>query len=45
MSAVPEESAVEGDMFPHECLSQCVGCLRRCFQALNQLYLYCAGSA
>ena len=45
MSAVAEESAVEGDTFPRERLSQCAGCLCRCFQALNQLYLYCAGSA
>lgn len=39
MAAVPEESAVEGDMFPLECWSPCVGCLWGCFQALNELCL------
>lgn len=39
MAAVPEESAVERDVFPLECWSPCVGCLCGCSQALNELCL------
>lgn len=39
MAAVPEESAVERDVFPLECWSPCVGCVCGCSQALNGLCL------